>query len=152
LQESCTHPLLSIESCRTLLERQLPARSVASSFKLLGAETNAGQAAVAWEAGGKLSVEDVEVAPPKAHEVRIKIHWTGVRRTPAGHSATIGSPRCLRANPPGLPHRCLHPLGQRPRGCLPRHLRPRGRWNCRVCRRGRHQCQGRRPCRSSLHP
>jgi len=38
----------------------------------------AGQAAVAWEAGGKLSVEDVEVAPPKAHEVRIKILWTGV--------------------------------------------------------------------------
>ena len=49
-------------------------------FFLLGrAEANAGQAAVAWEAGGKLSIEDVEVAPPKAHEVRIKILWTGVR-------------------------------------------------------------------------
>ena len=45
----------------------------------LGTEANAGQAAVAWEAGGKLSIEDVEVAPPKAHEVRIKILWTGVR-------------------------------------------------------------------------
>jgi Zn-dependent alcohol dehydrogenase len=40
---------------------------------------NVGQAAIAWEAGGKLSVEDVEVAPPRAHEVRIKILWTGVR-------------------------------------------------------------------------
>ena len=38
----------------------------------------AGQAAIAWEAGGKLSIEDVEVAPPKAHEVRVKILWTGV--------------------------------------------------------------------------
>ena len=38
----------------------------------------AGQAAIAWEAGGILSIEDVEVAPPKAHEVRVKILWTGV--------------------------------------------------------------------------
>jgi len=38
----------------------------------------AGQAAVAWAAGEPLSVEDIEVAPPKAHEVRIKILWTGV--------------------------------------------------------------------------
>lgn len=41
-------------------------------------EADAGQAAVAWEAGKPLSIEDVEVAPPKAHEVRIKILWTGV--------------------------------------------------------------------------
>lgn len=40
----------------------------------------AGQAAIAWAAGQSLSVEDVEVAPPKAHEVRIKILWTGVCR------------------------------------------------------------------------
>jgi S-(hydroxymethyl)glutathione dehydrogenase / alcohol dehydrogenase len=38
----------------------------------------AGQAAIAWEAGAKLSIEDVEVAPPKAHEVRVKVLWTGV--------------------------------------------------------------------------
>uniref|UniRef100_A0A8C8XND4 Alcohol dehydrogenase 5 (class III), chi polypeptide n=3 Tax=Felidae TaxID=9681 RepID=A0A8C8XND4_PANLE len=30
------------------------------------------KAAVAWEAGKPLSIEEVEVAPPKAHEVRIK--------------------------------------------------------------------------------
>jgi len=41
------------------------------------------KAAIAWEAGGKLSVEDVEVAPPKAHEVRAKILWTGVCHTDA---------------------------------------------------------------------
>lgn len=29
--------------------------------------------AVAWEAGKPLSLEEVEVAPPKAHEVRIKV-------------------------------------------------------------------------------
>ncbi|THC88752.1 hypothetical protein EYZ11_011802 [Aspergillus tanneri] len=40
-----------------------------------------GKAAVAWAAGESLSIEDVEVAPPKAHEVRIKILHTGVCHT-----------------------------------------------------------------------
>jgi S-(hydroxymethyl)glutathione dehydrogenase/alcohol dehydrogenase len=31
------------------------------------------KAAVAWEAGKPLSIEEVEVAPPKANEVRIKV-------------------------------------------------------------------------------
>ena len=31
------------------------------------------KAAVAWEPGKPLCVEEVEVAPPKAHEVRIKV-------------------------------------------------------------------------------
>ena len=31
------------------------------------------KAAIAWEANKPLSIEDVEVAPPKAHEVRVKI-------------------------------------------------------------------------------
>lgn len=40
------------------------------------------KAAVAWEPGKPLSIEEVEVAPPKAHEVRIKVWqksqtWTG---------------------------------------------------------------------------
>jgi Zn-dependent alcohol dehydrogenase len=39
------------------------------------------QAGVAWEAGKDLSVEDIEVAPPKAHEVRIEIYYTGVCHT-----------------------------------------------------------------------
>jgi S-(hydroxymethyl)glutathione dehydrogenase/alcohol dehydrogenase len=39
------------------------------------------QAAIAWEAGKDLSIEDVEVAPPKAHEVRIEIYYTGVCHT-----------------------------------------------------------------------
>ncbi|XP_038648721.1 alcohol dehydrogenase class-3 [Scyliorhinus canicula] len=41
------------------------------------------KAAVAWEAGKPLSIEDVEVAPPKAHEVRIKIIATAVCHTDA---------------------------------------------------------------------
>ncbi|MGH0154506.1 UNVERIFIED_CONTAM: hypothetical protein FKN15_029401 [Acipenser sinensis] len=41
------------------------------------------KAAVAWEAKKPLSVEEVEVAPPKAHEVRIKIIATGVCHTDA---------------------------------------------------------------------
>ncbi|XP_043917317.1 alcohol dehydrogenase class-3-like isoform X2 [Protopterus annectens] len=41
------------------------------------------KAAVAWEAKKPLSIEIVEVAPPKAHEVRIKITATGVCGTDA---------------------------------------------------------------------
>lgn len=36
---------------------------------------------MAWEAGKELSIEDIEVAPPKAHEVRIEIYYTGVCHT-----------------------------------------------------------------------
>ncbi|CAO3588376.1 unnamed protein product [Absidia cylindrospora] len=39
------------------------------------------RAAVAWEAGKPLSIETIEVAPPKANEVRIKILYTGVCHT-----------------------------------------------------------------------
>ncbi|ODV96102.1 hypothetical protein PACTADRAFT_2402 [Pachysolen tannophilus NRRL Y-2460] len=41
------------------------------------------KAAVAWEAGKDLSIETIEVAPPKAHEVRIKVNYTGVCHTDA---------------------------------------------------------------------
>ena len=36
---------------------------------------------MAWEAGKDLTLEEVEVAPPKAHEVRIEIYYTGVCHT-----------------------------------------------------------------------
>ncbi|XP_015271452.1 PREDICTED: alcohol dehydrogenase 1A-like [Gekko japonicus] len=39
------------------------------------------KAAVAWEIKKPLVIEDIEVAPPKAHEVRIKILATGICRT-----------------------------------------------------------------------
>lgn len=35
------------------------------------------KAAVCWGAGEPLKIEDVEVAPPQAHEVRIHILHTG---------------------------------------------------------------------------
>jgi len=41
------------------------------------------KAAVAWEAGKELSIETIEVAPPKAGEVRIEIYYTGVCHTDA---------------------------------------------------------------------
>jgi len=40
-------------------------------------------AAVAWKAGEPLSIEEVEVSPPKAGEVRVKILATGVCHTDA---------------------------------------------------------------------
>ncbi|KAL2304870.1 hypothetical protein Nmel_006825, partial [Mimus melanotis] len=39
------------------------------------------KAAVLWEANKPLSIEEVEVAPPKEHEVRIKIMATGICRS-----------------------------------------------------------------------
>ena len=35
------------------------------------------KAAVCWAAGERFKVEDIEVEPPRAHEVRIKILYTG---------------------------------------------------------------------------
>lgn len=35
------------------------------------------KAAVCWAAGESLKIEEVEVAPPQAHEVRIHILYTG---------------------------------------------------------------------------
>lgn len=35
------------------------------------------KAAVCWGAGQPLKIEEVEVAPPRAHEVRIHILYTG---------------------------------------------------------------------------
>ncbi|KAK9986736.1 hypothetical protein SO802_031687 [Lithocarpus litseifolius] len=48
--------------------------------------TTAGQvirckAAVAWEAGKPLVIEEVEVAPPQAMEVRLKILFTSLCHT-----------------------------------------------------------------------
>ena len=40
-------------------------------------------AAVAWEANKPLSIEDVQVAPPQAGEVRIKILFTALCHTDA---------------------------------------------------------------------
>ncbi|XP_037946416.1 alcohol dehydrogenase class-3-like [Teleopsis dalmanni] len=41
------------------------------------------KAAVAWEPKKPLVIEEIQVAPPKAHEVRIKIYATGVCHTDA---------------------------------------------------------------------
>ncbi|MBB5210988.1 S-(hydroxymethyl)glutathione dehydrogenase/class III alcohol dehydrogenase [Microbulbifer hydrolyticus] len=49
----------------------------------MSAETIKCKAAVAWKAGAPLSIEEVEVAPPKAGEVRIKLIATGVCHTDA---------------------------------------------------------------------
>ncbi|EAU84612.1 class III ADH enzyme [Coprinopsis cinerea okayama7 len=39
------------------------------------------KAAVCWGAGEPLKIEEVEVAPPRAHEVRIRILYTGICHT-----------------------------------------------------------------------
>ena len=44
---------------------------------------------MAWEAGKELSLEDIEVAPPRAHEVRIQIHYTGVCHTGKDREARV---------------------------------------------------------------
>lgn len=43
------------------------------------------KAAICWAAGEPLKIEEVEVAPPKAHEVRIHILYTGKDPSVAVH-------------------------------------------------------------------
>ncbi|XP_053311649.1 NADP-dependent alcohol dehydrogenase-like [Spea bombifrons] len=47
------------------------------------------KAAVAWEPNKPLSIEEIEVAPPKAHEVRIKILASGVCGTDSSALSTV---------------------------------------------------------------
>lgn len=56
------------------------------------------KAAVAWEAGKDLSIEDIEVAPPKAHEVRIEIYYTGVCHTGQQQVARTHRPEIVTAD------------------------------------------------------
>ena len=65
------------------------------------------KAAVAWAAGQPLSIEEIEVHPPKAGEVRVKMVATGVCHTDAftlsGASASSvcpARPICARRSAP----------------------------------------------------
>ncbi|KAA8588657.1 hypothetical protein FQN60_010002, partial [Etheostoma spectabile] len=62
------------------------------------------KAAVAWEPGKPLSIEDVEVAPPKVHEVRIKIVATGVCHTDLAYLYEAGIGMTFRPFPLVLGH------------------------------------------------
>lgn len=46
-------------------------------MSLTAGKTITCKAAVCWAASEELKIEEVEVAPPQAHEVRIKILYTG---------------------------------------------------------------------------
>lgn len=64
------------------LNRQLPVKCVKPWLHHPDGKLIQGaQAAVAWEAGKDLSIEEIEVERPKAHEVRIEIYYTGVCHT-----------------------------------------------------------------------
>lgn len=73
------------------------------------------KAAVAWEAGKPLSIEDIEVGAPKAHEVRIQIYYTGVCHTGMSMMDVVDHEQrsALTA------HRRLHTLWQGSRGRFP---------------------------------
>ena len=59
------------------------------------------KAAVCWGAGEPLKIEEVEVAPPQAHEVRIKILYTGKFRITPSSSLNMLTAAPIRY----LPHR-----------------------------------------------
>lgn len=61
-------------------------------------------AAVAWEPRKPLSIEQVDVAPPKAHEVRIKVVATGVCHTDWEYLYEAGKGTHLRPFPLVLGH------------------------------------------------
>ncbi|XP_048858618.1 alcohol dehydrogenase class-3-like isoform X3 [Brienomyrus brachyistius] len=62
------------------------------------------RAAVAWEAEKPLSIEDVEVAPPKAHEVRIKTAASGMCHTDWAYLFEAGKGMQMRPFPLILGH------------------------------------------------
>eukprot|EP00741_Cyanophora_paradoxa_P014952 tig00020830_g14425.t1 len=66
--------------------RSAPVTVDVPELLLITASATAGKpiisrAAVAWKAGAPLTIEEVEVAPPAAGEVRVKIAATGVCHT-----------------------------------------------------------------------
>ncbi|XP_077156915.1 alcohol dehydrogenase 1A-like isoform X2 [Paroedura picta] len=65
----------------TGLKPSQPMRSLAVSTSHFGKEVIKCKAAVAWELNKPLVMEQIEVAPPKAHEVRIKVLASGICRS-----------------------------------------------------------------------
>ena len=65
------------------------------------------KAAVCWGAGEELKVEEVEVAPPKANEVRIHILHTGAVLLHTLASCDWTKPNCVNLTSinRNLPHR-----------------------------------------------
>lgn len=120
-----TPPLLSVPPRKPNhllikgLNRPLPVRLVelkplrAPSFSCTFCTYARFKAAVAWEAGKELSLEDIEVSPPRAHEVRIEIHYTGVCHT--------GRPEDEGCSPPLTGPSQMHTRCQ---GRIPRALSP----------------------------
>lgn len=62
------------------------------------------KAAVAWEHGKPLVIEVVEIAPPQAHEVRVKVCSTGVCHTDWEYLYGTGEAIALRPFPIVLGH------------------------------------------------
>jgi len=126
--------------------RLLPARLVKYEFLHLSQRSwQIGKAAVAWEAGKDLSIETIEVAPPKAHEVRIEIYYTGVCHT--GTSSKLKWLDYLRAD---CFCRCVYTFWKRSRGSFPNCFGSWGCWCRRIRRRGCHVCQKGRLRRCTL--
>ncbi|KAJ8281391.1 hypothetical protein GJAV_G00067150 [Gymnothorax javanicus] len=72
VQSLKTHPALSAAHCLALVWGE----DMATEGKVIKCK-----AAVAWEPHKPLSLEEVEVAPPKANQIRVKVVATGVCRT-----------------------------------------------------------------------
>lgn len=72
---------LTLMSSDHYLQGTSPQLSISTDMIMKAICLHSLQAAIAWAAGELFSVEDVEVAPPRAHEVRIQILNTGVCHT-----------------------------------------------------------------------
>lgn len=113
------------------------------------------KAAVAWAPKEELTIETVEVAPPKKGEGKTVCSQLPCRRTPYDTSSTnfcaSTVPFCSTNQDLVdcyLPHRLVHMVWGRSRGNLPLHPRPRRNRYCGECGRGRHQ----RGCGGQGHP
>jgi hypothetical protein len=106
------------------------------------------KAAVCWGAGEALQIEEVEVAPPKAHEVRIKILHTGRWwQAPMRYTTEIVLPCQVYATPTNIlvvariPRYVKRDLGSAPvtidsviSGVVPCDPWSRGRRHCELLR------------------
>lgn len=90
------------------------------------------------QGGGGTRAEEGVLEGRVADRGRVRSSTEGRRGSHQGHSHSA------------LPHGCVYLEWRRPRGQVPDHLGPRGRWHCRERGPGRHRVRARRPCGALL--
>lgn len=97
-----------------LISRNTPRLSINNQSQVITCK-----AAVAWEAKKPLVIEDIEVAPPKAHEVSSVRNVSNVTDLTNYHYGMTSKGAHQDHGHGRLPHGCLHPERCRSGGPVP---------------------------------